>query len=380
MKRFRIKKIKFIRSILVCIVAVIIVAFILNITPGYKRDTYTDVINLIINEENVTEQLKNQIYISEKGTIYMSKEDIANLFDSTIYYDETYNQIITTSNTKVANIIINEKQMIVNNSKVSMLEPVVKINNKIYIPISDMTLVYNIKMEFIESTNRVVIDELNRGMIKADVLEDTKIKFKPRALSKDIKEIKTGDVVCCYYTTSKGWRQIRTSDGIIGYIKANKLTNEYIIRQDLAEIGESTKISLAQNKDGYINVNNEKILLREWFNLDDIETESNIENSENSYKIWATVSNKLLENQTNIILSDYKSRTALIDKIVTTAMTNNINGINLNFTGITNQDMMLRFVIELSPKLRELGISTSIVLNDDAIEEKYKNIVEYIAE
>ena len=54
--------------------------------------------------------------------------------------------------------------MNVNDSKVNMLDAIIKINDKIYLPISDMELVYNIKIKYIEETNRVVIENLNRGL------------------------------------------------------------------------------------------------------------------------------------------------------------------------------------------------------------------------
>ncbi len=215
----RIKKIKFIRNIIISVVALIVVAIIINIAPGYKRDKYTNVINLILNEENITEYLKHDIYVNENGTIYISEEDVQNLFDPTIYHDDKYNQIITTSDTKVANIAINENQMVVNNSTVSMLDSIIKINENIYLPISDMTIVYNIDVEYIESTNRVIIDELNKGIIKATISEETDIKYKPRGLSKNIGTLKEGESVYCFYTTSKGWRQIRTLDGTIRICK-----------------------------------------------------------------------------------------------------------------------------------------------------------------
>ena len=72
-----------------------------------------------------------------------------NLFDANIYYDEKYNQIITTSDTKVANIVIDEKQMIINNSNVKMLDSIIRINDVIYLPISDMAIIYNIKIGYL---------------------------------------------------------------------------------------------------------------------------------------------------------------------------------------------------------------------------------------
>ena len=166
------------------------------------------------------EQLKHEIYVNEKGTIYISEEDVKNLFDENIFYDEKYNQIITTTDTKVANIVIDEKEMIINDSVQPMIDAVVRINNIIYLPISDMTMVYNIDVKYIESTNRVIIDNLDKGMIKAIVTEETDIKFKPRGLSKDIGTLKQGQSIYCFYTTSKGWRQIRTEDGTLRIYKS----------------------------------------------------------------------------------------------------------------------------------------------------------------
>ena len=214
-KLLRVKKVKFARNVFVGVIALIVVALIINIAPGYKRDKYTNVINLILNEENITEKLNYDIYVNNKGTVYISEEDVKNLFDATIYHDEKYNQIITTSDTKVANIVIDEKKMIVNNSEVSMLDSIIRINENIYLPISDMAIVYNISITYIKDTNKVVIDKLNEGMIKARVSEDSNIKYKPKKLSKNVGVVKKGQTVSCFYTTSKGWRQIRTEDGTL---------------------------------------------------------------------------------------------------------------------------------------------------------------------
>lgn len=215
MKRKKINDLKFLRNIAIGIVSLLIVALIINIAPGYKRDKYTDIVKLIVDEVDITEKLKHDIYINDNGTIYISEEDVKELFDTTIYHDEKYNQIITTSETKVANIVIDEKQMIVNNSEVSMLDSIIRINNNIYLPISDMSIVYNINISYVENTNKVIIDKLDQGMIKAKVSEESNIKYKPRGLSKNVGTVKQGETVSCFYTTSKGWRQIRTEDGIL---------------------------------------------------------------------------------------------------------------------------------------------------------------------
>lgn len=351
------KKLKFMRNVIVGVVALLVAAFIINIAPGYKRDKYKDVVNLIIDEHNVTEDLKNMLYINENKTIYMSEEDVKKLFDENIYYDQQYNQIITTSYTKVANIEIEKKQMNVNDSKVNMLDAIIKINDKIYLPISDMELVYNIKIKYIEETNRVVIENLNRGLIKATVTDDTSIKFKQRSLSKDVGEVIKGEQVNCYYTTSRGWRQIRTEDGTVGYIKANKLDDEYIIRQDMEQKqkAKKVKIDLNENQVNYTDENGE-------------------------VKLWQTINLKSMSNDIEEMLEDYKTRTQTIDVVMNLLGGNEIKGININFDGIEDKEVCKRFVIELSPKLREIGITTCVTLTKDMKTKEYEDIVDYIAE
>lgn len=385
MKRKKLNNLKFIRNIIISIVSLLIVAIIINIAPGYKRDEYTNVINLIINEENKTGDLKHDIYVNENGTVYISEEDVKNLFDATIYHDEKYNQIITTSDTKVANIVIDEKQMIVNNSQVGMLDSIIRINDNIYLPISDMSIVYSINISYIQSTNKVIIDKLDKGMIKAKVTEDTDIKFKPRGLSKKVGTVKQGESVFCFYTTSKGWRQIRTENGILGYIKANKLTSEYIVRQDMIKRKEASVIS----KDTYMSNKFEisepsgvkKIFLKDMFNINDgsIEVKNDNQNVEDSYRLWVSLSNKTLEKQINILLEDYKSRTKLINAVVSNCIENNINGVSIDFSNIDNENIM-RFIIELTPKLREIGITTCVVLNNNINKQNVLSIVDYIVE
>ena len=74
--KIKIQKRKFIRNIIIGIIALLVVAFIINIAPGYKRNKYKEVINLIIGDTNVTEKLQKPIYKDEEGNIYISKEDI----------------------------------------------------------------------------------------------------------------------------------------------------------------------------------------------------------------------------------------------------------------------------------------------------------------
>lgn len=150
------------------------------------------------------------------------------------------------------------------------------------------------------------------------------------------------------------------------------------------EEAETISMDEYKNKQFDITKENEtkKINIETVFSISEsnIEISEEFEKQEENHKTWVSISNKLLEKQTNSILEDYKSRTNLINIIVDKAIKNNINGVVIDFNGIENKDTMLRFVIELAPKLREIGITTSIVLNENIEKNDYKNIVDYIIE
>lgn len=314
----------------------------------------------------------------------MSQDDIAVFFDKNIYYDAESSTIVTTSNTKTASFCVSENQMIINGVKQNLNSKLLQNDGVIYIPISELELVYNISVQYIESTDIVVIETLNQGLIKAQVEEEAKIKYKPRLISKKIGTVEAGEEVSCYYTTSKGWRLIRKEDGALGYVKANVLVNEYIVRQDFNDKIETKKMAL-NLKDGskftlYNNQDGTRIIIKTLFDFDtngiiginqeDFETGEDV--------VWATISNKSLERQMNEKIANYKTRTELIDTIVGFVSKYRVRGINLDFQNVTNQNDFERFIIELTPRLRELGITTNVILNNSFEETNLVGVVDYL--
>ena len=370
--KVKIQKRKFIRNIIIGIIALLVVAFIINIAPGYKRNKYQDVTNLVIGDENVTETLHNPIYKDENGVVYISQEDVKQFLDKTIYYDEENNMVIATSEVSVASMKIGEKTININGVDNDTLDTIIYHNNIIYIPIEEMEIVYNLETKYLKDDDIVIIDKLNEGMIKAEAAEDTKIRFRPRGLSKKVGTLETGEVVSAFYTTSKGWRLIRTEDGIVGYVKANTLTNEYILRQDMGQKTETSKISGNTQDGAVLDIEGNSVIIKDWLKITDegILLKNTEFTNENSAVIW---SNLEIENAD---ISNYDNRTKLIKNIVSMVMKNNIKGINIS---VTSDDKNLeRFIIELAPRLKEIGVSTNIVVQDSINEEPYTNIVNYI--
>lgn len=82
----------------------------------------------------------------------------------------------------------------------------------------------------------------------------------------------------------------------------------------------------------------------------------------NDYKIWAIVSNESDKKTTSEVLNDYKLREKLINNIVNLVTSYDIDGINIDFEYMKEEDktMFSQFIIELAPRLKEYGKVLSV--------------------
>ena len=142
------------------ILFLLFIIIVFKIAPNYeKNDTYDlSKINLIINNNNVTKKLKYDLYINDKNVIYMSKQDIANYFDKYIYIEESTNQIITTYGEKVGVLPIDKNIIKINDSEVNVLSGAIIKDDIYYLPISAMSNVYNVYINYIKEEKILVLD------------------------------------------------------------------------------------------------------------------------------------------------------------------------------------------------------------------------------
>ncbi len=366
----------------IIVVAIVLLAaiFVIKIAGNYKNNDIVGKVNLIINNSNVTADLRQDVFVDENGVIYIAKEDIENFFDNYIYYDEKYNQIITGSSTKIANMVVGENSATVNSAEVKLKSPVIEKESKYFIPFSELKGVYNVDIEYIN--NRVVVDSLDKKYQIATVAKDISVKSKATSLSRTVDKIKAGDAVVISNRkddlVKSGWQKIRTSNGNLGYVKENNLGKINTIRDDMVETSKiEGKVSLAweyfsdydsaPERSGAMNGVN--VVSPTFFRLEKLGKGNIKENvgtdginyinwaHNNGLKVWAMISNESMLNTTSEIMNDYKLRNKLINNIVNLVVKYNLDGINIDFENMYMEDkaMFNRFLIELEPRLNEMG-------------------------
>jgi len=226
------KQSNLIKVIIYLISLIIVFSLALNYE---KNDDYyiEDKINLIINNENITNNLKHDLFINNKGVIYISIEDIKTYFDKTVNYDGNNKQIITTYREKVVKLPINENVIEINNRKQDVLSGATEKDGIYYIPITSMGKIYEVDIEYIKDEQILLIDSLTKKLIKADISKNCNVKYKATAYSRTVDKIKKADKVVVIEHLENNWSKIRTRNGKIGYIKTNILQNEIYVREDI---------------------------------------------------------------------------------------------------------------------------------------------------
>lgn len=370
------------KKILIIAVLLIIASVVLIVFPNFKKDPNEGKVNFIINNKNVTSSLKKDIFINDKGVVYVSKDDMSNYFDGQIYYDKENEQLITTSDTKVAVISLTDKTMKVNGSIVKLLDNVIRKDGIIYIPISELENVYNIKVDNINNAV-VTVDSLDRELVKADAKKKLKVKYNTKFISKIVDKIDQGEKVIII-SEKEEYTKIRTLKGKIGYVKTDDLTNKTKVREKIETKPQiSEKINLvwdyyseyvsAPNRNG-TEIPGINVVAPTFFALKNTENLTIIDKAakggkeyiqwakSKGYKVWPTFSNESMKTVTSKILNNYSQREKMIEEIVDLAVKYGVDGINIDFEYMNKSDknVFSRFIIELAPRLREYGIVTSV--------------------
>ena len=378
------KKKKVIIRTFFTIVALIILFTIAMIANNYIILDNNERTNLVINNRNVTSDLKNDVLI-EDNIIYLSESDVANFFDKYIYQDEETNNIITTYEKKVAAIGFEENKITINGSEKEIYAHAIEKDGKVYLPVSEMADVYDVEIANIEETKVVTMDSLDRGQKRAIVTSDLAVKSSTNFISKTVDRVKKGDCVIVV-SSDKGYSRIRTANGKLGYIKSNKLENEFTVREDMEETKQvEGKINLtwdyfseygsAPDRTG-TTIDGVNVVSPAFFYLDeDGKLQENVGSRgqayiewahSNGYKVWPMISNANAAREsleiTSEIMNSYTKRQELIESIVEKCVEYKLDGINVDFENMKaeDKDMYSRFIIELTPRLKEIGAVTSV--------------------
>ena len=376
------KKKKRIIKILVSIIAIIIIGIIAYNVNNYIILDKNKNINLVINNKNVTSNLKKDILI-DGDNIYLSKQDLGNFFDKYIYEDTENNNIVTTYNNKIASISLSKNKISINGSNKNTYAHAENKDGTIYIPITELEDVYGIEIKYLPDSKVLTVDSTSKEQKKAIITKNVAVKSSTKFIAKTIDRVKKGSYVIVV-SEDKGYTKIRTENGKVGYVKSNKIANTVVVREEMQETKQITgkvnlvwdyysEVASAPDRTGVI-MDGVNVVSPAFFHLNtNGELTENVGQAgvayiewahSNGYKVWPMVQNAGdgMINVTSNIMNDYNKRQNLINKIVDYCVKYKLDGINVDFENMKQEDkdMYSRFIIELTPRLKDMGVVVSV--------------------
>ena len=375
------KKKRIIKTLIIIIAIILVYIIAYNLNNHIILDKNKN-INLVINNKNVTANLKKDIFI-EDDEIYISKQDLGNFFDKYIYEDTKNNQIITTYDNKIAAIDLEENKININGSNKNVYEHPIKKDDTIYIPIQELEDIYGIEIKYIENSKVVTIDSIAKEQKKAIITKNTAVKSSKKFIAKTVDRAEKGSYVVVI-SEEKGYTKVRTENGKIGYVKSNKVANTVTVREEIQKTNQIegkvnlvwdyySEVATAPNRNG-TTMEGVNVVSPAFFQLNSSgELTENIGQAgqeyiewahSNGYKIWPMVQNagNGMLNVTSQVMNDFNKRQKLIEDIVEECIKYKLDGINIDFENMKQEDkdMYSRFIIELTPRLKDIGVVVSV--------------------
>ena len=383
----------------VFIVGVILIAgislLVKKYSPSKERVNLNSYYN-VQNEEDMAIVVDNQrledVAKNWEGHVYLEYQTVHDYLNERFYWDANENILRYVTPTDVISVNAGEQSYMVTKSSENTDYTIVKVDaDKMYIAL-DFVQKYTeypaISYKVYEKPNRVAIESKGGTIKTAEVKRGTEIRQKGGIKSPIVVDVEKGATVTIL-ESGNDWDKVCTQDGMIGYIRNNKLGSEQKItvkakgeQPVFNHLLKDKTISMGwhqvTNQDGNKKVANVlqstkgiNVLSPTWFYLND--NDGNIYSLANhdyvnychqqGVEVWALISN--LENSevdTTYVLTHTSVRDKLVNQIIASAIEYNLDGINLDFEALAGEvgDAYIQFIRELSIKCENNNIVLSV--------------------
>lgn len=379
---------------LIIIVAAIIAitALVKKYTPSKERqnlDEYYGIqensqVAIILNNE------KSDSYATLiDGKIYLDYNFLHDNIDARYYWDANENILLYAKPDKIISAEAESNSYSITKAATDFGYPIVKAtSDSAYIALDFVTMFSNVKYDFYDEPNRIVVTSQWGQVDSASVDSDTAVRVKGGIKSPILEDISEGDSVVVL-DQGDDWSKISTSRGFIGYVKNNTLSDvksETLTNDDYEEetyshilLDKTVCMAWHQVTNTSSNANVSSVLAKginvispTWFSLKD--NQGNISDiaskdyvsycRSHGVQVWALFSN--LENSdvdSTYVLTHTSTRTNLVNQIIAAAIKYELDGVNIDFESLNGSevgDSYIEFIRELSIKCKNNGIILSV--------------------
>lgn len=383
--------------ILVVILFMMLGKLIEKYTPSKEHQDLSEYYGLT-SEEEVAVIFDNKVLdVHGKmidGHVYLDFHTIHDRIDSRFFWDANENKLLYTTASELIMADAESNTYYVTKSAHSLDHIVVKTGaDTAYIAIDFVKLYSDFAYEVYEAPNRIVITTKWGDYTTSAAKKRTQLRRLGGIKSPILTNIEKGTELTVL-EPDETWTKVSTTDGIIGYVKSNKLDDTSMqtrvsdyVPETFTHITKDFKINLGWHQVTNPTANNNissilqnskgiNVVSPTWFyvkdNTGNIGSLASLDYvnycHQNGVEVWALVSNfgakdQGLENPNLTEVLTYTSRREnLINNLISAAIQYNLDGINVDFESVDLAvgDAYIQFIRELSLKCANNGIVLSV--------------------
>ena len=352
---------------------------------GPTKDTYNlDEYFGVTSDTQVGVTINNEVVgaqaMKADGRIYISYETVRDYLNERFYWDTNENILLYTLPQAMVRTNVGSKDYTVSKETKSEDYIILKTEGSTaYIALDFVQQYTNMEYQVYENPDRVMIVSEWGEVTTAKVKRDTQVRYRGGVKSPILAEVKKGDKLTVIETVDE-WKQVRTKDGLIGYVQTSKLrkeASEMISREfeeeEFTSIRSDRTINLAWHQVTSQAANSSVLetiastkglttLAPTWFSVAD--NSGNLKSIANSdyvnyahqagIDVWGLVDNFGENIDQMELLSHTSSRENLENQLISEALQSGIDGINVDFEKISKDvgEHYIQFIRELSVKCR----------------------------
>lgn len=346
----------------------------------------------------------------EDGMIYLDMDVITSVLNPRFYWDSVENKLLYTTSSEVISTEINSNTYYTNKRKDTKDYTIVKVqDNHVYVAIDYVKQYTALDYKKFDSPDRVVINYIYDESEKYNTTKkETQLRYEPDTKSDVLVDMKSGvKLRILSGEDDNGFCQVMTEDGVIGYVKEDKLGSETeevktsdFQKEEYTHILLDEKINLVWHQVTNTDANNTmssllsstkgvNVISPTWFktidnagNISSIADYTYVENAHlQGVQVWGLCDDFDPNMKIGKVLNVTTRRQRLAKNLMAEAIKYNLDGINIDFENVRleNGEDFVQFIRELGIMCRNNGIVLSIDNYPPADYSQYYNRTEQAA-
>ncbi|NLC76827.1 MAG: glycosyl hydrolase [Clostridia bacterium] len=325
--------------------------------------------------------------IRQEDRFYFHVPVLQSLLDPNIFWDAENGYLAVTTKDRLIQMDTSQLTWYINQEPVELRFPLLMVDGEPYVELEPLQFLYRLDINYISDTNRLLVREAGSPLITGEVFRNNShLRLAPSVRAPRLAKLQQGGQLVLIEEEAN-WFKVQTGQGLIGF-----LPEKHVALQTLAwspspgslekpawkPLGQKINLVWEQVTGPFRNPKSQvlsrllgvNVYSPTWFHLNDAEgnlisyADSGLVKTahQEGKQVWALFSNSFDPEMTAEFLQNPEARNRTIRQLAIQANLYNLDGINIDFENISpeNKELLVQFVRELAPVLREQGLVISI--------------------